>query len=81
MTKPELKREGEEFMCPVSVQKLSGGDSETPWTIAHQAPRSVKFSMQEYCSRLPFPSPSDLPDPGIGPCLLIGRQTLYHSAA
>ena len=37
----------------------------TPWTIAHQAPLSMEFSRQEYWSGLPFPSPRDLPDPGI----------------
>ena len=36
-----------------------------PWTVACQAPRSMGFSRQEYWSGLPFPSPSDLPDPGI----------------
>ena len=39
----------------------------TPWTIAHQAPLSMEFSRQEYWSGLPFPSPGDLPDPGIKP--------------
>ena len=39
----------------------------TPWTVAHQAPPSVEFSRQEYWSGLPFPSPGDLPDPGIEP--------------
>jgi len=39
----------------------------TPWTVAHQAPLSMEFSRQEYCSELPFPSPGDLPDPGIEP--------------
>ena len=39
----------------------------TPWTIAHQAPPSMEFSRQEYWSELPFPSPGDLPDPGIEP--------------
>ena len=39
----------------------------TPWTVAYQAPPSVGFSRQEYCSGLPFPSPGDLPDPGIEP--------------
>ena len=39
----------------------------TPWTIAHQAPLSVKFSRQEYWSGLPFSSPADLPDPDIEP--------------
>ena len=37
----------------------------TPWTIARQAPRSVGFSRQESWSGVPFPSPGDLPDPGI----------------
>ena len=39
----------------------------TPWTIAHQAPLSMEFPRQEYSSELPFPSPGDLPDPGIKP--------------
>ena len=39
----------------------------TPWTVAHQAPLSMGFSRQEYWSGLPFPSPEDLPDPGIEP--------------
>ena len=38
-----------------------------PWTVAHQAPLSLGFSRQGYCSRLPFPTPGDLPDPGIEP--------------
>ena len=37
------------------------------WTVAHQAPPSMGFSRQEYWSGLPFPSPGDLPDPGIEP--------------
>ena len=40
-------------------------DSATPWTVAHQAPPSMGFSRQEYWIGLPFPSPGDLPDPGI----------------
>ena len=39
----------------------------TPWTVAHQASPSMGFSRQEYWSGLPFPSPGDLPDPGIKP--------------
>ena len=39
----------------------------TPWTAAHQVPLSVGFSRQEYWSGLSFPSPGDLPDPGIEP--------------
>ena len=33
----------------------------------HQAPLSIGFTRQEYWSGLPFPSPGDLPDPGIKP--------------
>ena len=39
----------------------------TPWTVAYQAPPSMGFSRQECWSRLPFPSPGDLPNPGIEP--------------
>ena len=37
----------------------------TLWTVAHQAPLSMGFFRQGYWSGLPFPSPGDLPDPGI----------------
>ena len=39
----------------------------TAWTVAHQAPLAVGFPRQEYWRGLPFPSPGDLPDPGIEP--------------
>ena len=39
----------------------------TPWTVAQQAPLSMEFSRQEHWSRLPFPSPGNLPNPGIEP--------------
>ena len=39
----------------------------TPWAVAHQAPLYMEFSRQQRCSGLPFPSPGDLPDPGIEP--------------
>ena len=39
----------------------------TPWTVAYQAPLSMGFSRQWYWSGLPFPSPRDLPNPGIEP--------------
>ena len=42
-------------------------DSATPWTVAHQAPLSMGFSRLEYWSGLPFPSPGDLPNPGMEP--------------
>ena len=40
-------------------------DSATPWTVAYQVPPSMGFSRQEHWSGLPFPSPGDLPDPGM----------------
>ena len=40
---------------------------EIPWTIAHQTRLSMGFSRQEYYSGLTFPSPGDLPNPGIKP--------------
>ena len=44
--------------CPILV---------TPRTVAYQAPLSMGFSRQEHWSRLPFPSPGDLPELGIEP--------------
>ena len=43
----------------------------TPWPVARQAPLSIEFSRQGYWSGLPFPSPGDLPDPGIEPSSLV----------
>ena len=48
----------------------------TPWTVAYQASPSMGFSRQEYWSELPFPSPGDLPNPGIKP----GSPTLEADA-
>ena len=42
----------------------------TPWTIAHQALLSMQFSTQEYWNELPFPTPRDIPGPGIEPASL-----------
>ena len=39
----------------------------TTWTVAYQAPPSMGFSRQEYWGGLLFPSPGDLPNPGIKP--------------
>ena len=39
----------------------------TPWLIAHQVSLSMEFSKQEYWSGLPFPTPGNLPNPGIKP--------------
>ena len=40
-------------------------DSSRPWSVFRQAPLSMGFPRQEYCSGLSFPSPWDLPHPGI----------------
>ena len=45
-------------------------------TIAYEAPQSMEFSRQDYCSGLPFPSPGDHPNPGIEP----GSPTLQADA-
>ena len=42
-------------------------DSVTSWTVPHQAPLSMGFSRQEYWSGLAFPSPGNLPNPGVKP--------------
>ena len=46
-----------------------------PGTIVHQAPPSMGFSRQEYWSGLPFPSPGNLPNPGIE---LLSPMFFYH---
>ena len=48
----------------------------TPWTVPYKAPLSMEFSRHEYWSGLPFPSPGDLPHPGIKP----GSPTLQAEA-
>ena len=50
-------------MCVFSHVRLFA----VPWTVAHQASLSMEFSWQEYWSGLPFPTPEDLPDPGMEP--------------
>ena len=42
----------------------------TPWTVAQQAPLSMRFPRHEYWSRLPFPNPGDFPTQGSNPRLL-----------
>ena len=57
----------------------------TPWTIALQAPLSMKFSSQERWSGLPLPTPGDFPPPPDGTHIFcvscIGRQIIYHCAS
>ena len=59
-------------MCAFSHVRLFA----VPWTVAHQAPLSMEFSWQEYWSVLPFPTPGDLPNPGIEPASLVSPQTI-----
>ena len=59
--------------CGLEIYKFDGGGNSlvtelcltlvTPWMVAYQAP----LSRQGYWSGLPFPSPGDLPSPGIKP--------------
>ena len=54
---------------PLSISYIDDFSSSLrpPWTVAHQAPPSVGFSRQDYWRGLPFPSPGDLPNPGMEP--------------
>ena len=54
----------------------------TQWTVALQAPLSMGFSRQEYCSGLPCPLPEDLPDLGIKPMsLALAGGSLRHQGS
>ena len=56
------------FLVKVKVKSLSWVRLfVTPWTVPYQVPPAMEFSRQEYWSGLPFPSPGDLPHPGIEP--------------
>ena len=67
LRKPFLPRLPKELV-KVKVKSLSHVRLfATPWTVAYQTPRSMGFSRQEYWNGVPFPSPGDLPDPGIKP--------------
>ena len=81
--------------CKVSLQRyfrIGGGGLvpkscltlKTPWTKAQQAPLSMGFPRQEYWSGLPFPSPGDLPYPGIepmSPALQVDSLLLSHQGS
>ena len=64
----DISRKKNKWRLKVKVKLLSRvWLFATPWTVAHQLPPSMGFSRQEYWSGLPFPSPGDLPNPGIEP--------------
>ena len=50
------------YVCACSIAQFVAA-----WTVARQAPLSMDFSRQECWNRLPFPTPEDLPNPGIEP--------------
>ena len=54
-------------MCACVLSRPAIPNSMTPWTVALWAFLSMGFPRQEYWNGLPFPSPGDLPDPGIEP--------------
>ena len=61
-------KENDVFMNQVSLSVMS--DSATQWIVAHLAPLTMGFPMQEFWRELPFPPPGALPDPGIEPLSL-----------
>ena len=52
------------------ARMLSSVTHVAPWMVSHQAPLSMEFFRQDYCSWLPFPTPEDLLDPGVEPISL-----------
>ena len=63
----EISLENLHPFCLTYCSSVLSDSFVTPWTAAHQAPLSMGFPRQAYWSGLPFPSPGDLPDPGIDP--------------
>ena len=55
------------ILCILDVDSNVFKLFETPQTVAHQASLTMEFSRQEYWSGLPFPSPEELPNPGVEP--------------
>ena len=67
-------------LCKItSVKLLQFRLFVTPWTVAHQAPLSMGFSSQEYCSGLPCPPPGDLPYLCLMSPALAGRFFTTHA--
>ena len=62
------------YLLLLLLSRSAMSDSVTPWIVVHQAPLSMGFPRQEYWSRLPCPSPGDLPNPGIEPASLTFPQ-------
>ena len=58
-------------MCPKSLQSYLILCNPMDWTVACQAPLSMRFFRQGYWSGLPCPPPGDLPNPRIKPASLM----------
>ena len=56
---------GQLLVVVVFSRPVMSDSFATPWTVVLQVPLSTGFPRQEYWSELPFPSPEDLPNPGI----------------
>ena len=68
LQRSQMRKELKAHTQKVKVKLVSRGQPfVTPWTIAYQAPHFMGFSRQEYWNGLPFPSPGELPNPGIEP--------------
>ena len=66
---------------PAVLSRSVVSNPATPWIVAHQAPLYMGFSRQEYWSGLAFPTPEDLPDPGMEPAppaWQVGSLLLRH---
>ena len=55
------------FHFVLAIYSVAVSDSVNPWTVACQAPLSMRFLRQEYWGGFPFPPPGHLPNPGIKP--------------
>ena len=53
------------FLSLLFSRSVVSNSFATPWAVACEAPLSMGFPRQEYGGELLFPSPADLPDPGI----------------
>ena len=81
LSKPWCIHTMERARVPAVLSRSVVSDSATPWIVAHQAPLSMGFSRQEYWSGLAFPTPEDLPDPGMEPAppaWQVGSLPLRH---
>ena len=61
------ERERQIRLLLLFIHPVVSDSFETPWATAHRAPLFMGFPRQEEWNGLPFPSPGDLPDPGIQP--------------